>query len=167
MAILLYKISAMKTWSVWKNFLRRTQGTSMTWNVDCSPGLLIQHQWLTSLMLLWLHKHNSHTNLEIIPRRMDLIITTKRGGEVGNIWNKMFKGQKYYQSKPNSMGFREFHFFIDAKIMLNIPKVCNHLLWKVDIEMRLQLILCKAFITASLVIFVVGDSEWSSPLQHW
>jgi hypothetical protein len=53
--------------SVWKNFTGLDRALNsipsntfgMNWNGDCEPGLIAQHQCLTSLMLLWLNGSKS------------------------------------------------------------------------------------------------------------
>lgn len=54
----------------------------INWNASCIQGLHIQHQFLTSLMFLWLNEQISTATLqnlvEILPRGVE-IITTKAG----------------------------------------------------------------------------------------
>ena len=53
--------SAWKNWTslhrALTSFASNTFG--MNWNADCEPGLIAQHQCLTSLMLLWLNGSKS------------------------------------------------------------------------------------------------------------
>jgi hypothetical protein len=49
----------------------------MNWNADCEPGLIAQHQCLTSQMLLWLN--GSRSNVPTSRRRVEAVIAAKGG----------------------------------------------------------------------------------------
>lgn len=67
-----HKLIHVLTRLVWRNtrgFNRALTSTllntyGMTWNIDCKPGLLLQHQYLSLQMLLWLNWHKFPQTLE-------------------------------------------------------------------------------------------------------
>jgi hypothetical protein len=78
--------------SVWRNLtgLHRaltstpSKTFAMNWNSDCEPGLIAEHQWLISLMTLWLNGSKSPQQCSSgssgkPPRRVEAVISAKRG----------------------------------------------------------------------------------------
>ena len=75
---------------VWKNLIALhralTSTTSntigMSWNADCKPGLIAQHNFPPSIMLLWLNRCKSPAAIfqhlvESLPRRVEAVIAAK------------------------------------------------------------------------------------------